>query len=93
MRRRRSGCEPGSAWYCQPSVKMATGGRPPWLELSRKSGLLPPISTCGSSVHCRFAPGKVMVSRLPCGPGDSFTVAPSAVTPFGEHRPETLFQV
>lgn len=52
----------------------------PWLERSTKSDLLLPICTCGSSTHCRVPPGKAMLSRLPSGPGDSCTMAPSAVT-------------
>ena len=55
----------GLAWYAQPSVKIATGGRLPWLERSTKSGLLLPIGTCGSSVHCRVAPGNVMAQPVP----------------------------
>ena len=83
----------GLAWYCQPSVKMATAGRLPWLERSTKSGLLPPICTCGSSVHCRVAPGNVMLSRFPCGPGDLLHRRAERGHPLGEHLPEALLQV
>ena len=44
------------------------------------NSLLLPIGTWGSSVHRLTPLGNVMLSRFPCGPGVSLTVAPSEVT-------------